>query len=204
MQSPNTDCRDPGVTRSTLLDGIRLREAAAWNRLVELYGPLVYSWCRRTNCQPNDAADLTQEVFAAVAANVDRLRRDRPGDSFRAWLRTITKNKVTDHFRRRQKNPVAAGGTDANEQMQQVPYADFVESLSTDSAPARIEVLSRALQLVQGDFEETTWKAFWATTVEGDSAAEVADRLGMLTNAVRQAKFRVIRRIREEFGDLIT
>ena len=106
----------PGITRSTLLEGIRLRDDAAWQRVVELYGPLIYGWCRRSNCSESDAQDVVQEVFAAVATHIDRLRRES-GDSFRAWLRTITRNKIIDQYRRRRGLVPAAGGTDANAQI---------------------------------------------------------------------------------------
>ncbi len=196
---------DPGLTQSTLLEGVRDQEAAAWQRLVELYGPLVYRWCRRAGCQPNDASDLVQEVFVAVAANLSGLRRDRPGDSFRAWLRTITRNKVVDHIRKQQKNPVAQGGTDANDQIHRAPDTQLPsdEAAEDDHDVERAELLSRALELVKGDFEETTWRAFWLATVEGRTTTAIATELDMQPNAIRQAKFRVIRRMRDEFGELL-
>lgn len=199
-----TGADDPGLTRSTLLERVRLQQSVAWDQLVELYGPLVYTWCRRAQCQPGDAADLVQEVFTAVAVSLERLRRDRPGDSFRAWLRTITRNKVVDHFRSQRKNPVARGGTDACEQIQQIPEPLFPdEESAADQDADRAELLSRALQMVKGDFEETTWQAFWLSAVDGQTTASIAKKLQMQKNAVRQAKFRVMRRMRDEFGELL-
>ena len=61
----------------------------------------------------------------------------------------------------------------------------------------------RALELVCGEFEDKTWKAFWTTTVEGKSATEAAAALGLSSAAVRQAKSRVLRRLKEEVGELI-
>ncbi|MCA9048906.1 MAG: sigma-70 family RNA polymerase sigma factor [Planctomycetaceae bacterium] len=192
---------DPGITRSTLLEGMRLRDEAAWQRVVELYGPLIYSWCRRSNCSKSDAQDLVQEVFWAVAQHIDRLRRES-GDSFRAWLRTITRNKIIDQHRRQQGILPAAGGTAANQQIHAV-----AESLDDSNADAekrdKAELLSRALQMVKTDFEESTWQAFWLSTVEGDATASIAAKLDMKPNAVRQARYRVVRRLRDEFGDLL-
>ena len=85
------------VTSPTLLASVKAEDRAGWTRLVSLYGPLVYRWCRCAGLQPADAADLGQEVFCAVARNISNFRRDRPGDSFRAWLHTITLNKIRDH-----------------------------------------------------------------------------------------------------------
>jgi RNA polymerase sigma-70 factor (ECF subfamily) len=61
----------------------------------------------------------------------------------------------------------------------------------------------RALELIRSEFQERTWTAFWRLTVEGHTAAEIGAELGMKSNSVRQAKFRVMQRLRTEFGDLI-
>ena len=59
------------------------------------------------------------------------------------------------------------------------------------------------MSLVRDQFEERTWRAFWRVAVEDRSPSEVAEELGITANAVRQAKSRVLRRLREEMGELI-
>jgi RNA polymerase sigma-70 factor (ECF subfamily) len=59
------------------------------------------------------------------------------------------------------------------------------------------------VEQVRGDFEEQTWQAFWLTVVEGRSATVLAPELGMTAAAVRQAKARVLRRLKEELGELL-
>ena len=90
---------------STLLDQLRAGRPEAWQRLVRLYSPLIYRWCRRSGLAAEDAADVLQEVLAAVMRHVPDFRRDGPHDSFTAWLATITRNKVRDHYRRRTAGP---------------------------------------------------------------------------------------------------
>src|SRR5262245_12114895 len=90
--------RPPGVTSLTLLERVRAADPEAWRRLVELYGPVVQRWCRRAGLQESDTADVMQEVFRSVAVRVSQFRREQARDSFRAWLWTITRNKVRDHF----------------------------------------------------------------------------------------------------------
>src|SRR5262245_48996096 len=109
------------ATSLSLLARVQARQADAWGRLVELYAPLVYHWCGRCGLAAEDAADVSQEVFRSVAEHVGGFRKQRAGDSFRGWLRTITRNKVRDHFRRRQHQPQAPGGTDAQIRLLAVP-----------------------------------------------------------------------------------
>ena len=112
---------DAGSISTSLLGRVKAGEGEAWRRLVELYAPLLYEWCRRRGLQAEDAADVAQEVFAAVARNIESFRRDRPGDSFRGWLWTITRSKIRDHFRRFKGQPEAQGGTDAQLRLAEIP-----------------------------------------------------------------------------------
>ena len=61
----------------------------------------------------------------------------------------------------------------------------------------------RALEMVRNEFEARTWRAFWRVTVEERPPAEFAAEMGVSPNAVREVTSRVLRRLREERGELI-
>jgi RNA polymerase sigma-70 factor (ECF subfamily) len=193
-------------TSLTMLARVREDDPAAWERLVRLYGPVIHRWCVRGGLQPDDAADVVQELFGTLLRKLDDFRRDRPGDSFRAWLWAVTRNKIRDHFRRLQKQPQGAGGSEANERLAQL-LADDASDPSTVAGPGEgggaLDVFRRGLELIEGEFEPTTWQAFWRVQVEEQSPADVAAALGLTPNAVYKAKARVLSRLREEFGDLL-
>ena len=108
------------TTSTSLLDQVKVGDQQAWERLVKLYGPLVYAWCRRWGIQPNDAADVAQEVFRAVAGSIQGFRKDRPNASFRGWLWTIARHEACDHFSRLAKSPQVIGGTDLQLQLAEI------------------------------------------------------------------------------------
>jgi len=192
---------DVGSTVSSLLNEAKKNNPAAWRDLVNLYGPLAYHWCRRSGLEADDAADVVQEVFGAVTANLSRFRKERDGDSFRGWLFTITRNKIRDLARTRQGKPAAAGGSDAQHRLAEVPEQhDFLDDSVRDLV-ASWTPLIQAIELIQSEVEEPTWEAFWRTTVEQRTSSEVGQELGMSANAVRLAKGRVLRRLREELGN---
>jgi RNA polymerase sigma-70 factor (ECF subfamily) len=188
----------PSVTSLTLVDRLKFRDAEGWKRFVQLYGPLIYQWCQRARLRSEDAADVAQEVFQAVALQVANFRKERPADSFRGWLWTITRNKIGDHFRRRARSPSAPGGSDAHRLLLDLP-----EQLPPDESSASEEhdLIHRALDLVRPEFEERTWQMFWRVAVEGHAPRDIAAELGVTPDAVRMAKSRVLRRLREELGD---
>jgi RNA polymerase sigma-70 factor (ECF subfamily) len=191
------------ATSRSLLERLKADDAAAWERLVTLYAPLVYHWCRPWNLREPDAADILQDVFQAVVTHIAGFRKEREGDTFRGWLRRITRNKVLDHFRRIGREPQGAGGSDAQARFAQLPFPQQPEEVSDGDAPAERGLFLRALDLIRQDFEERTWEAFWRTVVEGQTPDEVAAALSMSAGAVRVAKCRILRRLREELGEII-
>jgi RNA polymerase sigma-70 factor (ECF subfamily) len=192
----------PG-TSLTLLQRLRDNQPEAWSVVVGLYTPLLYHWCARRGVRGADAEDVAQEVFQAAAAGLARFRREHEGDSFRGWLRGITRNILLQHFRRADRQPRASGGTDAMAQLQEVAEAEPPEADEDDSPPELEALRRRALELVRGQVEERTWRAFWLTAIEGRSPNDIAPDLGVSPTAVRMAKSRVLRRLKEQFGDLI-
>jgi RNA polymerase sigma-70 factor (ECF subfamily) len=188
-------------TSGSLLDRLRRDEATAWDRLITLYAPLVMHWCRRAGLQEHDAADIFQEVFQSVAAHVGGFRKEGAGDTFRGWLRTIARNKIHDHFRRRDREPPGAGGSAAQAWLAQLPAPPPLEQDDAEDQAER-RLFERALKAIRDQFEERTWSAFWRTAVEGRPPRDVAAELAMTPGAVRVAKSRVLQRLREELGDL--
>jgi RNA polymerase sigma-70 factor (ECF subfamily) len=184
-------------TSLTLLQRLRANEAAAWETVVRLYSELVWRWCSRAGVRGADADDVAQEVFRAAASRLASFRRDRPGDTFRGWLRGITRNMVRQHFRRRARQPGAAG--DPHDQLPEV-----ADPVSADEDEAEADLVCRqAVELIRGEFEERTWTAFWRSVIDGRPTDEVAAGLGVTPAAVRKARSRVLRRLREHLGELI-
>lgn len=188
------------ATSPSLLGRVLANEPAAWNRLVALYAPLVWHWCRSCGLQEQDQADIFQDVFQAVASHLNQFHKSVQG-TFRGWLRTITRNKVRDLFRRRQREPVGAGGSDAQRRLDQLPDPDLFAEDSQAEQAAEAGLIHRALELIRPEFTERTWQAFWHTTVDERDASAVAQDLGMSPGAVRVAKCRVLQRLREALGD---
>ena len=193
--SSQFDSGGSGSLSASLLERVKAHDPAAWQRLVALYGPLVYRWCRQAGLRAEDAADSVQEVFRSVAVGVADFRRDRPGDSFRGWLWTITRNKVRDLFRKQARQPDAAGGTG---QQQWLAMMSQPEPPEGQDATGDAWLVHRALEVIRAEFEDNSWEAFWRMTVQGLSSAEIAADLGISKGAVRQAKYRVLRRLRQE------
>jgi RNA polymerase sigma-70 factor (ECF subfamily) len=185
-------------TSLTLLEGLRANEPAAWALMVRLYTPLVHYWCGTFGLRGPDTEDVAQDVFQAAATSLASFRRDSDTDTFRGWLRGITRHKVLLHFRRQGRYPRATGGAAAWAELQEV--AAPAEAQDTQE---RDTLHWQALELVKAEFGVRTWQMFWRTAIEGRSPADLADELGVTPAAVRMAKYRVLRRLKQNFGELI-
>jgi RNA polymerase sigma-70 factor (ECF subfamily) len=199
--SPVQPSEQSGVTSFSLLDRARAHDETAWQRLVELYAPLVARWCRRRGLADADAADVWQEVLVAVAGGLGSFERRKEG-SFRSWLWTITRTKIIDLERKREVAQ-AEGGTTALQRLVQVVAPISPAPSDEDDSADRDVLYRRALDLIRRDFEEPTWQAFWRVVIEGREPADVAAELALTRNAVYLAKARILKRLRDEFRDLI-
>jgi RNA polymerase sigma-70 factor (ECF subfamily) len=202
--NPRPDDSSIASTSTSLLDRVRAHDQEAWKRLVRLYGPLVDFWIRRSGLQPADREDLFQEVFRSVATHIGAFRKDAAAGSFRGWLRIITRSKVVDHQRKRdQTRPL--GGPDSQQRMESLPDSAHLDDDAALDEQERQELDAlrrRALELVRSEYEERTWQMFWRSTVEGDAVADIAAEMSVTPSAVRLAKSRVLRRLRDELAGL--
>ncbi len=188
---------DAPATRPSLLVRIRdPRDGPAWDQFVDIYAPLIYGTARHHGLQDADAADLTQDVLRRVAGAVGRLDYDPRRGSFRGWLFTVVRNDLRTFLDRRRRQERGSGDTDAQKLLEQQP--------SQEESPAAVwereherRLFHWAAAQVRRDVEETTWQAFWRTSVENESAKEAARGLGMTVAAVYMAKSRVLARLKD-------
>lgn len=184
------------TTPVSLLERLsRPDDALAWSRFVELYTPLLCYWARQLHLQDADVADLVQDVFAILLTELQHFEQ-RPGQRFRGWLWTLMRNKWREKQRRRSGRP-----PEADIDVAQLAGPDDIDAV--DEAEYQRYLVDRALQLMQADFEPATWKACWECVVVGRSSADVAAELGITVNAVKLARSRVLRRLREELAGFL-
>jgi len=190
-------------TSASLLDRLRdPADAMSWQRLVDLYAPLIRRWGGRHSLQATDLDDLVQEVMKVVVRRLPDFRRgDRPG-AFRAWLRSITVHTLRDFCRLRRFRPLGHGGSDFEEVLRQLEDPDSGLSRLWDEEHDR-HVLGRLLELIEPEFEPATWQAFRRVALEGCPTDVVAAELRLSTNAVCIAKSRILKRLRQEARGLI-
>ena len=176
------------------------RDGAAWSEFVQLYAPLVYGYLRKQGLQDADVVDLGQEVFTAVAGAVGRLEYDPARGSFRNWLFTVVRRKLSN-WRWARGNQLRGSGDSATQHLlEQCPAPEEMER--EWEAQWQRRLFAWACEQVRRDVTDATWQAFWRTAVDGQPSKQTALDLGMTATAVYLARRRVLARLKELVGSV--
>ena len=190
-------------TSLSLLNRLRQSpEPESWDRLVELYAPLIKAWLRKYDVQESDADDLLQDVLLAVSKDLGKFDHGGQPGAFRAWLKAILINRLRKFWRSRDRRPQARGDSDMDARLAQLddPASEVSQIFNREHDQ---HVLRQLLTLAEPHFAPNTWKAFIRVALEGARPQDVAQELEMSLNAVVISKCRVLNRLRQEAEGLI-
>jgi len=101
-------------------------DAAAWEEIVQRYHRRIFNICYRFAGSPDDAQDLTQEVFIKVFRTLSSYDLER--GAFMTWVTTVTRNLLVDHFRKHKQDRIT-DSLDAppSEHEEALPLAERIE-----------------------------------------------------------------------------
>jgi RNA polymerase sigma-70 factor (ECF subfamily) len=93
--------QDPEMVRRCLAG-----ENSAWESLLQIHTPKVYTLSFRFTGRADVAEDLTQEIFIKVFQTLQSY--DAAQGSFSTWLNRVARNHLVDHYRRTHKDRVTS------------------------------------------------------------------------------------------------
>lgn len=190
-------------TSLSLLARLRDEPAAPdWQRFTEIYDPLMRGWLTRRGVQDQDVDDIVQNILTIVIQRMSGFQHNGRVGAFRTWLRSTTVNCLRDYWRTNRRRLAGAGGSDAQEWIEQLADPDSAMSREWDAEHDR-HVMRKLLELLREEFEPRTWLAFQRFALDNVPAAEVAKELGMTPNAVWIARSRVVARLKQECAELL-
>ena len=177
-----------------LLSQAKAENQRAWDVLVDLFGEMIYRWCRESGLKPEEARDVGQDVFASIANLHDPWERARDHGSFCRWLRLVTGQTIAkfdygpDSFSDLGSVLVAADSE-----------ADTVDSRHSDIVADDRELFIRILNHARDQISPEHWRVFWQVIVEGHKPADVASRFHMARHEIYVIKSRVLWLLRDYF-----
>ena len=187
-------------TRSSVLRAVAdTGNAAAWNRLFDLYAGFVYSIARSKGLNADDADDIVQIVFSDLARKLPTFAYDREKGRFRSYLIGLVSWRVMDRLR--------SGKRDAELK------ADFLEEAKAAGAGGdggfadrewQAAAMEEALRRMKPDVRPEHYAAFVASAVEGQDTETVTNLYGISRDNLYQIRARLTEKLRETVAKVLT
>ncbi len=115
-------------TRSSLIQRLKATiNGQSWEEFFQTYWQLIYNVARRSGLSEADAQDVVQETVLKVHNSMDKFEYNRKRGSFKGWLRTVTRSRLAEHFKKQQRRPGISRPVDES--------ADIINSMAAPEGP---------------------------------------------------------------------
>ncbi len=187
-------------TRYSLLSRLQDREDQdSWKDFFDTYWRLIYSFAIKSGLTDAEAQDVVQETVISVARDIHKFKRDRTLGTFKGWLRNLTRWRIADQLRKRDRSvpagnnlSISSSGSDdiagpVNAELEAIWEEDWQANL-----------LEAAMERVKPRVKEEHYQMFDLNVVRQWPASKVAQTLGVNIGRVYLAKYRVMALIKKE------
>jgi RNA polymerase sigma-70 factor (ECF subfamily) len=211
-------------TRQSLLARLKdLSDQESWREFFEAYWRLIHATALKAGLNEAEAQEVVQEVMIAAARRMPEFSYQPGKDSLKGWLLSVTRWKVADQFRKREKaaltaslsHPMGEGarragegrgeaddGTARTATAERVPDPGRVPLEAIWDGEWRENLLRAALQRIKQTVNPAHYEMYHLHVAQGMTARETARTLGVSLAAVYLAKHRVGKLIRQQIKRL--
>lgn len=169
--------------RAELVDRAQAGDSEAFGELYDEYSQAVYRYVYARVSSVALAEDLTSETFVRALRALDSFRWQ--GRDFGAWLVTIARNLITDHFKSgRVRLEAPTDEIETHDSATQGPEIDVLTQVTA-------EAVRRAVADLPDDQRDCLTMRFFS----GMSIAETAKALDKSEGAVKQLQLRAVRQL---------
>jgi len=179
------------VSDEQLIEWVARGDQSCLGTLFERYHRSVYQFCLQMTRNPEQAEDVTQEVFIKALRRASSFRNE---GTFKAWLFNIARNATLDFFRNNRRHRIT---TPLNEQTESL----LVDHQSAERAAAgeqKIKLLEKALASLPAQFQEVIWLGRF----EFGTFEELGQALGCKTTTARVRMHRAMQKLNVAFAQL--
>ena len=171
-------------TRHTLLHRLKdQHDEKSWEEFMLTYQKYIYNICKRSKLQHNEAEEFTQEILVKLWKKLPELDVRTVKGSFRAWLKTMIKNHITNFFNRQK---MIREKLTVNNQESLLPYIDKISKSDIDEIidnEWHLHITNLALEKVKESLSAGTVNAF-LMSLEGRSTEEISQALKITESTV--------------------
>ncbi len=156
----------------------------AWHTLVRRYEKRLYNHAWRLSGNPDDAFDITQDVFMSVYRNLSTYTGR---GAFASWLFRITTFRTTDHLRKRRASVVSLD----SERSPAAAAPASEPTLALDHTRDNRDLLKMMTALPFEQRQVIELKFFQGFTFD-----EISRQLGVSTNTAKTRAYAALRKMK--------
>jgi RNA polymerase sigma-70 factor (ECF subfamily) len=194
---------DSNPTRQTLLERLKnWNDHEGWQQFFDLYWKLIYGMAIKAGLTGAEAQDVVQETAISVAKGIGEFNTDPARGSFKSWLLLITRRRIADQFRKRQRQEQQ--GRREPRTSTRTPTAERIADPATLDWEAawneqwRQNLMDVAMERVKQQASPREWLLFYQQSVKEWSPAKVAKKYHVSRASAYMAKYRIMKLIKKE------
>lgn len=180
-------------TEAGQIERARSGDTEAFGALYERHVDMVRGYVLRKAGNRELAEDLVSETFIRALTKIASFT----GGNFEAWLTTIARNLMLDHFRlsstKLELTVDEVRDVERDVGTAQGPEEILIERLTEHESLSSLARLEKAMRLVASDYETCLRLRF----LEGQTIAQTAQALGRSPGAVKLLQFRATKAVRD-------
>ena len=196
-------------TRQSLLSRLKDHEdQAGWREFFETYWRLIYSVARKAGLSDSESQDLVQETMVVLARHLPEFRYDPARGSFKAWLHTVIRSRLSEHFRRVRRTshheaiPEDPGTATSGAAVEKLPDASAEPLEEIWRTEWETHVLDTALRRVRAKVSARQYLIFSLATLKETPLSVIRSKLDVNVAQIYLAKHRVGKLVKEEVARL--
>ena len=215
---------DTIATRASLVGRLKDRgDCASWQEFFDTYWRLIYSVASKAGLSDEEAQDVVQDTVLSVANKVGAFQYDPKVCSFKTWMLRITRWRILDRMRRRDRAAAGLGQRVHRSSLQPSPEGhepsldpegDGTATLDRLPDPAGIDLeriwdeewrqglAAAALESIRERIKPEQYQMFQLYAVEGLPVRQVARMVGVSVASVYMARYRIAGLLKTEIKRL--
>jgi len=196
-------------TRHSLLSRLKdWDDQESWRDFFDTYWKLIYGVAIKSGMSDIEAQEVVQETVIAVAKKIPEFKTDPAFGSFKAWLLHLTRWRIADQLRKRQRQgPAQQHRSDKTSTTSTIgkiqdPAGFELEHIWDDEWEKNL--IDAAIEKVKRQSNARHYQMFYLHVIKKQSVLQVAKSLGVSAAQVYLVKHRIGRRIKREIKHLQT
>ena len=186
------------ATRTSVLKAVSdVGNAAAWQRLFDLYAGYVFAIARKKGLTDMDADDVVQLVFADLVRILPEFSYDRTKGRFRSYLTGLVNWRVMDKLRSNKRDSEQLDAYKTEAKVQSTVDSDFAERQWHAAA------LDEALRRIKPEVRPEHYAAFYASTIEGHDVETVMQLYNLSRDNLYQIRKRLTAKVKQKVTEVL-